>query len=328
MNDGHFVISLDFEMYWGLRDSCSFQSYQESNLGEREALPKMLLLFDKYSIKCTFATVGFLFAKNKDDLVKYIPSIQPAYKNLKLSPYNNYLNQIGEDEENDPYHYGLALITQIRKHDHEIGSHTFSHYYCLAEGQDVNSFRADMDACSKITLANQIELKSLVFPRNQYRVDYLNVCQELGITAFRGNEKSWLYTPNRKDNKLKRAFRLIDTYINLSGHHCYDHKYMASYQPYNIPSSRFLRPYSKKLALFDFLKKRRIFKSMSHAAKNGLTYHLWWHPHNFGKNIDKNMRFLECILQHYQRLKEKYNFKNVTMCDLAEELRIYGKRSS
>ena len=60
---------------------------------------------------------------------------------------------------------------------------------------------------------------------------------------------------------------------------------------------------------------------MTHAAKHGLTYHLWWHPHNFGINLTENLAFLEKILQHYQKLAEKYSFNSVGMTVLAEQLK-------
>jgi hypothetical protein len=59
---------------------------------------------------------------------------------------------------------------------------------------------------------------------------------------------------------------------------------------------------------------------MTHAAQHNLTYHLWWHPHNFGVNQDENFAFLEKILEHYVVLRNKYNFQSVTMTNLAKQL--------
>jgi hypothetical protein len=59
---------------------------------------------------------------------------------------------------------------------------------------------------------------------------------------------------------------------------------------------------------------------MTYAAKNNLAFHLWWHPHNFGKNISENFSFLEKILLHYQQLHQQYHFESMSMCDLANEL--------
>jgi hypothetical protein len=116
---------------------------------------------------------------------------------------------------------------------------------------------------------------------------------------------------------IRRAVRLLDAYLNLSGHHCYEPVYMKDLELCNIPASRFLRPYSKKAAFMDWLRLKRITNSMTYAAKHGLTYHLWWHPHNFGINLVENLAFLEKILQHYQKLSQKYSFSSVSMQQLA-----------
>jgi hypothetical protein len=59
---------------------------------------------------------------------------------------------------------------------------------------------------------------------------------------------------------------------------------------------------------------------MTHAAKKGEAFHLWWHPHNFGVNLQQNLRFLEAILKHYQVLHKTYGMRSLTMKQIAEEL--------
>jgi hypothetical protein len=95
---------------------------------------------------------------------------------------------------------------------------------------------------------------------------------------------------------------------------------MKSTYPFNIPSSRFLRPASKKFNGLENLRLRRIKESMSFAAKKGMVYHLWWHPHNFGANISANVSFLEKILVHYKKLNDEWNFESVSMRQLSKEL--------
>ncbi len=116
----------------------------------------------------------------------------------------------------------------------------------------------------------------------------------------------------------------MDAYLNLSGHNCYSDDYMKGIRPINIPASRFLRPYSTKDEILESLKLRRITSGMTYAAKKNLTYHLWWHPHNFGINQNENFAFLKKILMHYKALNEKYNFQSLTMKELAASL-INGK---
>jgi peptidoglycan/xylan/chitin deacetylase (PgdA/CDA1 family) len=347
MNYGNFVISLDFELMWGVRDHATIQQYGKNIAGVHTVIPKLLDAFASYDIKATFATVGFLFFESKSALLAAVPENLPSYNETNLSPYNGYLETIGDTHQNDPFHYAPLLIKAIQQYpQHEISTHTFSHYYCLAPGQTMEQFRADMAAAKNAALTYGISISSVIFPRNQYNPLYADVCVSMGIIAYRGNEAHWIYDSTKKikngplrllfsigdsySSGLKKVFRrvlrMVDSYINVSGQHCYSMEYLQSKFPVDIPSSRLLRPYSPSLAILEPLRLMRIKKGMTHAAKNNLTYHLWWHPHNFGINQDKNFAFLEKILKHYQKLNTQYNFQSVTMSKLAENVLKQTKR--
>lgn len=324
MQEGKFVISLDFEIYWGVHDAVPLSSYKENLLGVRKVIPALLQLFQKYNINATFATVGFLFFENKDQLLGNLPGQKPQYENRKLSPYSSEIYNVGDSESDDPLRLALSLIQQIKNAGQEIGSHTFSHYYCLEKGQTISAFKEDLKSAKSIAEQNGIDLKSIIFPRDQYRTEYLEACKDEGFITFRGNERSKLFSSQTygASMKFRRPFRLLDSYFNLSGHNCYSKEEMTKDVMINIPSSRFLRPYSKKLAFLENRKLKRITDSMTYAAKNKLAFHLWWHPHNFGINFPENFALLEKILLHYQHLNRKSNFKSINMRDLAEELKI------
>jgi len=74
------------------------------------------------------------------------------------------------------------------------------------------------------------------------------------------------------------------------------------------------------LERLEWLRLKRIKNSMTYAAKNNLTYHLWWHPHNFGIHQAENIFFLEKILVHYLLLNKEYGFESITMASLAKKL--------
>ena len=321
---GCFVISLDFELMWGVRDVLSVEMYGNNIRGVQTALPGILDHFIKYKIKGTFSTVGLLFFQDKEEMLNNLPELFPGYTDSNLSPYGPYMeNNVGLNSADDPYHYGLNLIEKIKNTPgQEIGTHTFSHYYCLESGQTAEEFKADISAAVSIAEKRDVKIKSIVFPRNQYNENYISICQEAGITSFRNNEDSALYRASafKGDTLFRRALRLLDAYINISGNNCHYMAQAANSFPINIPSSRFLRPYNKKLKLFDDLRLKRITKSMTYAAKNNLMYHLWWHPHNFGINQEENFKFLEQILSHYLYLNKKYSFTSYTMSELAEQL--------
>ncbi|TJY33437.1 polysaccharide deacetylase family protein [Pontimicrobium aquaticum] len=323
--NGHFVISLDYELHWGVFDKCSVASYEKNLKNTREVIEKLLALSDKYNIKLTFATVGFLFAKDKNDLVTHAPKDKPSYKNNKLNPYL-LLDSIGNNEMDDPYHFGNSILKKIKESgNHEISTHTYCHYYCNEKGQTIQQFQEDITAAKNIAKNIDIEIESIIFPRNMINKEYLELCYKNGITSYRGTEKAYIYNIDPKSIfykwQLFRILRVVDGYLNITGHNTYNVKNINKKDhTINIPSSRFLRPFSPKLKAFEWLKLRRIRKSMKHAAKNNELFHLWWHPHNFGNDIDKNIENLEKVFVDYKKLNSKYNFSSVTMTSLAKKI--------
>lgn len=319
-NKGVFTISLDFELLWGVRDKRTIASYGPEIKAVHQVLPEMLELFRKYHVKATLATVGFLFARSKEEMLAMSPGQKPQYNDPNLSPYNGHFDLVKGTPEADPYHFAPELIRLIQEKypEHEIGTHTFSHYYCQEEGQTVADFEADVAAAVKIAGAYNLALSSIVFPRNQYNSEYLGVCKKYGITNYRGNEKAWYYAPQSESGTSlkKRIFRTADCYVNLSGHNAASLDELHRDGLADICSSRFYRPYNSKGGpLLEALKVRRIKKSMTYAAKKGRLYHLWWHPHNFSANSAKNFRSLEQILKHYQHLEKRYGMQALTMAE-------------
>lgn len=314
---GIFTISLDFELYWGVRDKRSIEQYKNNLLGARKAIPKMLCMFNDNDIHATWATVGFLFCDTIENLNRNIPKLLPTYDKEEFSPYK-YIKDSSDLEA--IYHFAPELIELIFNHNgQEIGTHTFSHYYCLEDGQTVAQFEDDLVSAINIARDKGISIKSLVFPRNQWNKEYLSTLSKLGVQCYRGNESSWIYKASggTDESTFQRALRLVDTYFNLSGYNTYYLKDCVKKVPFNFPASRFLRPYSDKLAFLDGLRLKRIKDAMSYAAAKNQVFHLWWHPHNFGINTNENMTFLEKIIEHYNVLKKNHGMKSLNMGELS-----------
>lgn len=323
MGNGSLIISLDFELLWGVRDIKTVDDYGANIRGVHTVMPRLLELFHQFGIKATFSTVGFLFFESKEQMLAGLPDRKPQYKNPNLSPYNGHFEMVGENAGTDPNHFAPHLIRLIQSHpEHEIGTHTFSHYYCVEKGQTTEDFRADLQAAIRAASEYNIKLTSIIFPRNQYSKEYLEVCKEAGIICYRGNASAWLYQPIEydKESMVRRAVRITDAYFNLTGHNCYDPADLKSDLPLNIPSSRLLRPYIPGLKALEGLRLRRITSGMTFAAREKKIFHLWWHPHNFGIHQDENLSFLSKILSHYKVLQSKYGFENHTMTELAGKL--------
>lgn len=316
---GTFIISLDFELFWGVRDVTTLDAYGPNVRGERQAIPAMLQAFRSRGIRATWATVGFLFFGAKKELLAHLPEEKPRYDDAHLSPYP-WIDRIGEDEEADPYHFGRSLVERIRDvPGQEIGTHSFSHFYALERGQTASTFRADLAAAVETGRRAGVELRSLVFPRNQVNERYLGICRDLGITSYRGSARAWPYHPY--DHSPRRAVRLVDAYVDLTGPLTFRLEDAArGGPPYNLPASRFLRPYSPRLRHLEEVRLRRIERAMTHAAREGEVFHLWWHPHNFGQHLRQNVANLLRLLDHFEGLRRTYGMESASMGDLAARL--------
>lgn len=323
MNEAIFTISLDFELHWGVMPRMSIEEYKDNLEGVRKSLLDTLELFEKYGIHATWATVGFLFFQDKKELLEHLPNEKPFYENKKYDSYS-LIKDLGYSEKDAPFHFAPSLIDMIVATPHqEIATHTFSHFFCLEEGQTIKQFREDLSAAVEIARKKHIFLESIVFPRNQFNQDYLKVCQEYGIKNVRGNPGHSIYRPRKREEEhlIIRLLRLSDTYVNISGKQIVELQKRGKIL--DIPASRFFRPYNPKLSFLDSLRIKRIKNEMKAAAKKKKTYHLWWHPHNFGIEIEKNLQSLETVLQYYVELNRKYEFKSLNMKEIRE---LYERR--
>lgn len=311
------VVSLDFELFWGVQDGRTIEEYGPNVFGGREAIPALLDLFSEYGIHATWATVGMMFAESGKELVSYSPELKPTYENEDLSAYN-CIKSIGENENSSPEFLAPSIIKLISKTEgQEIGSHTFSHFYCLEKGQTIEQFEADMKAAIKIAEDNGYRLTSAVMPRNQCSSDYINVLKKLGFTAYRDEENDWIHE-KVKINPLKRLLRLADVYLPLTGKGGYKPKNEGGIV--NLVGSRMYKPYFKSLAFLEKVKLHRIKKQMLHAAKRGLVFHFWWHPHNIGIMTDFHLKQLRDIFEYYLELNRKYGMSSLNMRELAEKI--------
>lgn len=320
---GALVISLDFELHWGVRDRCAAGgSYRANLLGARLAIPRILDLFEEFEVAATWAVVGFLFAESRSQREFFSPMIRPRYIDLRFDPYQE---PTGESESDDPLHYAPELIRQIDARPmQEIATHTFSHYYCLEAGETPEAFAADLHSAVAIARHRGISLRSIVFPRNQFRAGYEAPLKHCGIVCYRGNECNWMHAPRPRNRETLtlRAPRLLDSYVPLSGSNItpWDEIPQSS-GLYNVRQSMFLRPYSPATKSLQPLLLRRIASSLHAAAEQRAIFHLWWHPHNFGAHTDENLQSLRKILCTFRELRRTRGMRSLTMSGVADALR-------
>ena len=70
---GTLVISLDFEMFWGLADFAREDEWAPIIHGVHDVVPRLLNLFQEFGVHATWATVGALMCDNKEEFINMLP---------------------------------------------------------------------------------------------------------------------------------------------------------------------------------------------------------------------------------------------------------------
>lgn len=319
--NGTFIISLDFELHWGIFDVAEIANkttYFDNTLA---SIPKVLSLFEDYDVQCTWATVGMLFNNSMEELKASYPERKPNYINKNLSAYHFIENKY--EDRFSKYYFAPKLIEQIAtSKGQEIATHTYAHYYTKEIGQSKKEFENDMSLALKKANSSGYTIKSIVFPRNQYREDYNEVCKENGVVALRTNPNSWFWSPKdeAKNVLIRKVFRTLDCYITLARtSYKLNVKALKKDGLLLLPASRFYRPSGKNFFLRR-LKQKRVKNEMKRAALKGECYHLWWHPHNFGSYPERCFQDLKEILNYYKFLNSRYGFQSMNMSNLNDTL--------
>lgn len=311
------VISLDFELFWGVADSRTVASYRNNVEGEWNSIPRMLALFRQYGVRATWGAVGMLMCRNHAQWCEIRPTVLPGYLRQRCSTYS--LESVAR--ENPRLFFARPLVEQILDApDQELATHTYSHFYCGEAGATPEQFAADLACAQAIASDMGVRCHSLVFPRNQIRSEFVAELAKAEIRVYRGNPDHWLYKGGHfiPGGIAGRAVRFADAWLPLSG--------MNTVQPeiigglVNVPASLFLRPWSRKLAALESLRLARLKQAMTAAARSGGICHLWWHPHNFGVNTEQNLAVLESLLQHYRVLQDRYGMRSLSMRDVTDSM--------
>lgn len=286
------VFSADFEMAWAFRYSKTRQSEAvKKGLEERKNIPVLLVLFQKYNIPVTWATVGHLFlsecSKGPDGLA-HSALLRPGYfenRNWNFSSGDWYQDDPCTSVLNDPAWYASDLIDKIISTDvkHEIACHTFSHLDFTYKNCPKALADAELDECIKNAANFNINLRSMVFPGGTSG-NYESLV-ERGFICYRKPMKYHIDLPS------------IDKYGLVA-----------------IPSSMGLDkdPYgwTREFHL------RMIRSYIEKAAKRKLVCHFWFHP-----SMDR--WYLENVMPEVLKLVANYRDSSKievkTMGQVAEE---------
>jgi len=304
-----FVISLDFELRWGLHDRLgnNLELYRENLENVREVVPALLRLFLDYNIRATWASVGALGCSGWDEYFTRAP-IPPKYHSDHLAVVSSYADLDPEGR----LHFAPDLLHDVANTPgQELGTHTFSHIYMQAPGVTEQDLLEDLNAVS-LLWENQFGVlpKSLVFPRNQHA--FLPSITESSIQIWRGPESSWIH--NRAQDStmfsVHRPLRLLESLNPLVRH---SGQFQLTSPLSMVRASMFLRTNLPKLGWG--LHLNRIKREMD-SLRMGDVFHIWWHPQNLGKDIKKRLDRVEEVLETVSRRIARGSLESQCMADL------------
>jgi peptidoglycan/xylan/chitin deacetylase (PgdA/CDA1 family) len=322
VKQGMFVISLDFELHWGSLDKQLLTEEIKRRLhNTKKVVPSILDLFQENQIHATWAVVGMLFNQSAEEWKKNKPNHSDQFyayfdKHYKVENSKHFISNLDAE-----FFFAPDLISTINQtNGQEIGSHSYGHFCYHELGSNVEEFKQDLIAAKSIATSKGMELNSLVFPRNQYDNDCLQICKDLEISIVRINPLSWYWNGDSRFSIAGKVFRTLDNFNLADTSKVYTLEKILeenSNPPFKLRASRILKPWKKNSFILNRLKIERIKREMTFAAQSKSYYHLWWHPENFGENPVECMKELTDIINHFNSLKNKYGFASFNMKEAA-----------
>lgn len=308
-----FVLSLDFELLWGVVDSDRYALYRSWVQQVPFIVDNLLYLFDRFNIRATWATVGLMMCESKEEMLLRLPKQNPGFKDPKLD-VRRYINEFVGDTQDDTCHYGMSLIRRIINcTGQEIGSHSFSHFNCLEPmlGDPKCSFEADLDAMRDISHDRGIDLNSFVFCRNQYNDDFVDCLANFGYKIYRSS----IWDRSSKIHLGHRLYRRMSSYLPINIDSELDIRVEKnSNQILNHRESFFFVVHSNRT--LQKIHNYTLLRKLNAALVNGRDFHLWFHPWNLGKDVNNGIESLTEIFAEIADLSSRYSVKSVNMGDL------------
>lgn len=311
---GKLVVCIDLELAWGwVAGGRGRHRHAEERLRRgREAMPRVLDLFDRYGTPATWAAVGHLFLSSCER-VDGRPHPEIARPGYAWRREDWYRDDPASTLADAPLWYGSDLLHDVRSRavGHEVGSHSFAHILFGEAGCSREAAAADVTAAVDAAASSGVVLRSFVFP--QHSAGHLDVLRERAFRVYRG--------------------ALLEPFIGLPPVARRPLRFMAmagSLPPRTTPpiaddglvhvpaSMHFALPSSRAGAAITWrMLARRAIRGIRRAERRGEVFTMYFHDHNFGVRTDDHLRALRAVLAHASARRDRGALDVVTMGELA-----------
>lgn len=288
---GALCLSADFEMAWAWQYARTKPSVDFA-LRERENVPRIIALFERYSIPISWATVGHLFLESctrGPNGLAHPTMLRPSHfanREWVFQRGDWYQNDPCTDYKKSPTWYAPDLIDLIMGSTvkHEIGTHTFSHIDFSTGNCSRDLAVQELEASVEAMKKHGLSPRSIVFPAGT--LGNYDVPSEFGIIAMRG--------------------RQLDPRVELS----YPDRHNGFI--WNIASSLALEKRKHWSTPYSIWRTKRYIER---AIKLASVCHFWFHPSFDPEVIDI---ILPSILHYAHTERAKGNLWVATMEEIAQ----------
>lgn len=307
------TISYDYELCWGVWDAISPDYARSHVVNANAAALGLVALHRKHGLCSTWAIVGALLEPlDEAPDAALARTIRP---DAQKTAFADYAAAFGADR--NLFKADETVISVLRDDPlFEPASHTYTHLYMLDSEQSVleNDF-ALFDTVFQRVFGHRP--RSIVFPKNQTTDWAVAAAKQNGFTSIRVNPASWLYEqrPRGKAQRmLVRLLRYADSFVpllELFGDRS------AGRDPALHVGQYFFRPYFP-FRFMDTLHFWRLRAGLALCRWRKRPFHVWTHPHNFGKNPERALANADRLFAHLKRGESSGAVEPCRMMDLPQ----------
>jgi peptidoglycan/xylan/chitin deacetylase (PgdA/CDA1 family) len=301
---GTVVLSVDAELGWGFHDKSNPPTARLDNA--RDGWTTLLDLCDEYDVPATWAIVGHLFLA--DCSGRHVDHPRGGDWFAHEHPPDRMARDLR-------YGNGLVEAVQSAQVAHEIATHTFSHVEFGDSRTTRQEARAEVRESLALAHERGIDIRSLVFPRNN--IGYLDVLAEEGIRCYRGRRPRQSRFFESVPGKVARATVLQRPPPVV-------HPYVDSAGLVEVPASLHLfsfegLPRRMVTALTGDPVVRQARLGIDAVREGPGVFHMWLHPNSITSARDRER--VRAIFVYLQEQRADGDIRVATMGEVADEVR-------
>lgn len=299
-----FLLSLDCELLWGIRDYGGLRKYPYLSNGFDTYYQSLLKSLNTYKVRASFAFVGAM-ALSYEEFAKI------SVHNLNSLYRRRHSEILQSTQANKELWFQPDIVKKVcnAKLQHEIASHSLTHLRFDAVSMDEDVAAFEMESSHSILHSLNKNVSSFIFPENC--IKYLSQFKKSPYKIYRAKDETWYHK-----SSMRRALHFLDQSLPIAPKGVHLDK--DGHGNLCIPGSTMFFPYDGVRSIIpDSVRFQKMKEGIDRAIREKKTFHLWFHPWNLGAS--ERMRDVFDKTLHYVSEKREAGLLNIkTMSDFLE----------